>query len=158
MSINFQEQVRSPSWVYLLLGLFLGLNSAIATGIFIVGIINEPIFQGLEAYIYYLSFFGSAIICLYLLVYFTIVKIILEKDNLVISTRKKSKKIHLDSVTKVLNFTNETNYRGASKFLALFCTKAIIVSYKKNDKDFYVIISTNNPDELIKKIKETINV
>ena len=83
MSTNFQEQVRSPSWVYLLLGLFLGLNSAIATGIFVVGIIREPIFQGLQAYIFYISFLGSAIICFYLLIYFTIVKIIIESNNLI---------------------------------------------------------------------------
>lgn len=158
MSTNFQEQVRSPSWVYLLLGLFLGLNSAIATGIFIVGIIREPIFQGLQAYIFYISFLGSAIICFYLLIYFTIVKIIIESNNLIIFTRKKAKKIDIDSITSVTNFTNEINYKGASKFLALFCTKAIIISYKKNDKDFRVIISTNNPNQLIKILEEAINV
>ena len=57
-----------------------------------------------------------------------------------------------------MNFTNEINYKGAQKFLALFCTKALIISYKKNDKDFRVIISTNNPNQLIKILEEAINV
>ena len=36
-----------------------------------------------------------------------------------------TKKIDVDSITDVMNFTNEINYKGAQKFLALFCTKAL---------------------------------
>ena len=49
---NYIEDIRSPIWVYLILGFTLGTNSAIITGVFVVSVINGPLLSGFQSYLF----------------------------------------------------------------------------------------------------------
>jgi len=149
-AIIFTEAVRSPIWVYMILGLFLGLNSAIASGVMIVGLISEPLFTGTQSYIFYFAFFSSAIVCFYALVFFTKVEVNLSKEYLNISKRNTSKNINIDSISHLEKVSYTTQHKGSKKFLALFCTNAVKISYNENDIENKIIFSTNDPEKMIK--------
>lgn len=148
-SIIFTDVIRSPIWVYMILGLFLGLNSAIASGVIIVGFIGEPLFTGTQSYIFYFAFFSSAIVCFYALVFFTKVEVNLSQNYLNISKRNTSKNISTGSISHVEKVSYTTQHKGSKKILALFCTNAVKISYIEKDIENRIIFSTNYPEKMI---------
>ena len=67
-----------------------------------------------------------------------------------ISKRNTSKNINIDSISHLEKVSYTTQHKGSKKFLALFCTNAVKISYNENDIENKIIFSTNDPEKMIK--------
>jgi|TARA_B100001750_G_C15381179_1_gene532522 hypothetical protein len=146
---NYIEDIRSPIWVYLILGFTMGTNSAIITGVFFVSVINDPLLSGFQSYFFYVAFLFGALISFYSLVWLTHVKIRCEGDFLFVEKGRKKVKFNINSVDRVVKVDHTTRRKGSKTFMALFCRTALKVAYRNDDGSYNLIFSTNKPEYLI---------
>ena len=146
---NYIEDIRSPIWVYLILGFTLGTNFAIVTGVFFVSVINGPLLSGFQSYFFYVAFLFGALISFYSLVWLTHVKIRYEGDFIFVEKGRKKVKFNINSVDRVTKVDHTTRRKGSKTFMALFCKTALKVAYRNDDGSYNIIFSTNKPEYLI---------
>ena len=154
---NYIEDIRSPIWVYLILGFTLGINSAIVTGVFVVGVINGPLLSGFQSYFFYVAFLFGALISFYSLVWLTHVNIRCEGDFLFVEKGRKKVKFNINSIDRVTKVDYTTRRRDSKTFMALFCKTALEVAYRNDDGSFNIIFSTNKSEYLIQSFESQKN-
>lgn len=70
--LKYEEAVRLPVWGIGLLGLFLGVTAGVLTGVAIRNLVgDEPLIEGVEAGVFYVSFALAVVLDVFLLLNFT---------------------------------------------------------------------------------------
>ena len=70
-NLVYEENVRAPTWLILVLGLFLGGSAGVVTAVAIRSLVGEPLMEGGEAAVFYAVLAVYALLALFLLVNFT---------------------------------------------------------------------------------------